>query len=331
MATTRGKKKASTFNNTEENEAAENALAETLTTASVTINVEEEHKVDAQLKDKVDITVDEAMNGNSEETFGGEECEKATKLDIDNQKMLGEEMDGDDKAESKEKTFEDDEIDDQEDMSSSEDEEDSDHYDEERVVDEYDFSDEEATEEDNEDDEVSEEEAIEEDDDKVEVSEKENTPEEREIAKQGEMEGKTKEDGRKTEEHNTTKLEKSLKIIKKSSERSKKKVHTDISKKVDLVDKPESSRKKKAKKRVESMGMIFMCSSVTKNDCFQYRVFGLPESKKADVEKIYTGMRLFLYDVDLKLMYGIYKAAGPGGYNIVPKAFKSQFPSQVCL
>ncbi|KAL0369816.1 UNVERIFIED_CONTAM: hypothetical protein Sangu_0299700 [Sesamum angustifolium] len=70
-------------------------------------------------------------------------------------------------------------------------------------------------------------------------------------------------------------------------------------------------------------------SSKTKDDCYQYRVLGLPESKKAIVEKIYTGMRLFLYDIDLKLMYGIYKAVGPGGYNIEPKAFKSQFPSQV--
>ncbi|KAK4408813.1 hypothetical protein Sango_0462300 [Sesamum angolense] len=69
-------------------------------------------------------------------------------------------------------------------------------------------------------------------------------------------------------------------------------------------------------------------SSKTKDDCYQYRVLGLPESKKDIVEKIYTGMRLFLYDIDLKLMYGIYKAVGPGGYNIEPKAFKSQFPSQ---
>ncbi|CAI9102745.1 OLC1v1001064C1 [Oldenlandia corymbosa var. corymbosa] len=82
-------------------------------------------------------------------------------------------------------------------------------------------------------------------------------------------------------------------------------------------------------KRAESMGMIFMCSSETKNDCYRYKVLGLPAGKRDLVEKIYRGMRLFLYDVDLKLLYGIYKAAGRGGYNIEPNAFNSKFPSQV--
>ncbi|KAJ9543615.1 hypothetical protein OSB04_023322 [Centaurea solstitialis] len=94
-------------------------------------------------------------------------------------------------------------------------------------------------------------------------------------------------------------------------------------------DKPESSKKKNASKRVESMGMVFMCSSKTKTDCFRYKILGLPANKKDQVAKIYKGMRLFLFDVDLRLMYGIFKAAGPGGYNIEPKAFKSEFPSQV--
>ncbi|KAM3309290.1 hypothetical protein P3S67_011034 [Capsicum chacoense] len=94
-------------------------------------------------------------------------------------------------------------------------------------------------------------------------------------------------------------------------------------------DKPEPLKKKKSVKKANSMGMIFMCNSETKKDCYRYKVLGLPANKKETVEKIYKGMRLFLYDVDLKLMYGIYKAAGRGGCNLQPKAFKSQFPSQV--
>ncbi|XP_031112350.1 uncharacterized protein LOC116016295 isoform X2 [Ipomoea triloba] len=94
-------------------------------------------------------------------------------------------------------------------------------------------------------------------------------------------------------------------------------------------DVPESSHRKRSSKKVESAGLIFMCNSETKKDCYRYNILGLPANKREIVENVYKGMRLFLYDVDLKLMYGIYKATGPGGYNIEPKAFKSQFPSQV--
>ncbi|KAL9271286.1 DCD domain-containing protein [Drosera capensis] len=93
-------------------------------------------------------------------------------------------------------------------------------------------------------------------------------------------------------------------------------------------DKAETSNKK-LEAKAKNKGMIFMCSSKTKPDCYRYKVLGLPASKKDVVSKIYKGMRLFLFDVDLRLLYGIYKAAGPGGYSLEPKAFKSDFPSQV--
>lgn len=79
-------------------------------------------------------------------------------------------------------------------------------------------------------------------------------------------------------------------------------------------------------------GLIFMCNSKTKEDCFRYRVFGLPKAHKELVEKVTNGMRLFLYDFNLRLMYGIYKAAGKGGYELEPDAFKTSkkpFPAQV--
>ncbi|KAL0390216.1 UNVERIFIED_CONTAM: hypothetical protein Scaly_0378700 [Sesamum calycinum] len=170
------------------------------------------------------------------------------------------------------------------------------------VDDDYEASEEEVTEEEEDgEDDVSEEEATEEDNDEEisaeEAKEQEineqNTPEQKEIAKGGGREAKSKENGREADRNKTGKVEGS-KHIKKSSEKSRK-VRAGRLKKVELRDKPESSRKRKVKKRVDSMGMIFMCSSKTKDDCYQYRVL----------------------------------AVGPGGYNIEPKAFKSQFPSQV--
>ncbi|KAB1225953.1 B2 protein [Morella rubra] len=86
---------------------------------------------------------------------------------------------------------------------------------------------------------------------------------------------------------------------------------------------------KKEKMEKETVGMIFMCNSETKNDCYRYKVLGLPRSKKDIVLRIHKGMMLFLFDFDLKLLYGIYKAAGPGAFDIEPRAFKSAFPAQV--
>lgn len=101
------------------------------------------------------------------------------------------------------------------------------------------------------------------------------------------------------------------------------------SKSVDSNKQGTSAAVKDLKKMADGMGLIFMCNSKTKLDCFRYNVFGLPASKKEIVAKVYKGMKLFLFDVSLRLMFGIYKAASPGGYNIEPKAFKSAFPSQV--
>ncbi|KAL8134507.1 uncharacterized protein LOC141712945 [Apium graveolens] len=76
-------------------------------------------------------------------------------------------------------------------------------------------------------------------------------------------------------------------------------------------------------------GYIFMCNGKTKADCYKYRVFGLPSARMDILEKIKPHMRLFLYDFDMKLLYGVYVAASDGRLAIEPAAFGGQFSAQV--
>ncbi|VVB17639.1 unnamed protein product [Arabis nemorensis] len=76
-------------------------------------------------------------------------------------------------------------------------------------------------------------------------------------------------------------------------------------------------------------GYIFMCNGRTKPDCYRYRVFGIPRGRKDVVESIKPGMKLFLYDFEKRLLYGVYEATIGGKLDIEPEAFDKKYPAQV--
>lgn len=82
---------------------------------------------------------------------------------------------------------------------------------------------------------------------------------------------------------------------------------------------------------IHPSGFIFLCNKSTKIDCYKFRVFGLPRGQLEMAQKIKPGVKLFLFDTELKLLYGTYTATSVGELNLEALAFNGKYPAQVTM
>ena len=79
-------------------------------------------------------------------------------------------------------------------------------------------------------------------------------------------------------------------------------------------------------------GAIFMSNTLTREQCFQAGIFGLPLEYRSFVSHVRKGLPLFLFDHTLRKLYGVFEAASDGGFNINSTAFRLihlSYPAQV--
>ncbi|XP_008805984.2 uncharacterized protein LOC103718793 isoform X1 [Phoenix dactylifera] len=80
------------------------------------------------------------------------------------------------------------------------------------------------------------------------------------------------------------------------------------------------------------MGAIFMCNRLTKKECLERKLFGLPSRQAGFLKNVKAGMLLFLFEHEERKLYGVFEATSDGALNIMPNAFLSSgksYPAQI--
>jgi hypothetical protein len=75
---------------------------------------------------------------------------------------------------------------------------------------------------------------------------------------------------------------------------------------------------------------MFMSDKTTVNECLSKNLFGLPGHMMSRMDTISDSSLLFLYNKDLREVFGIFRASGRPGMNLDSTAYAPlSFPAQV--
>jgi len=82
-------------------------------------------------------------------------------------------------------------------------------------------------------------------------------------------------------------------------------------------------------KNIFPRGFIFMCSNKTEQECLNKLLFGTDRTYGPVVIRIKKGDLLFLVNIDLDVLYGVFRSVSDGGFNIDSTAWRGKYPYQV--
>ena len=76
-------------------------------------------------------------------------------------------------------------------------------------------------------------------------------------------------------------------------------------------------------------GHIFACTQKTEKECFDRMIFSTSRVYSDKVINVKKGDTLFLYNLDVDMLYGPFVAKSNGGKDIAPEAWGGRYPYQV--
>ena len=72
-----------------------------------------------------------------------------------------------------------------------------------------------------------------------------------------------------------------------------------------------------------------MCNVRIRTNCFRYKVFGMPFSKKKLLGNVKPGTKLFLFEYEARKIWGIYEAALANAFGSAENMVATSFDSRV--